>query len=366
MVVFPRFGLPAIARTGSTFSIRSRMPIERAALARGTDVHPVALDGETASCGTLPPGAYDLLLGSERLERAVWLRAEDPATLPSLRVAHVTDLHLGTSRAITDRFERVVDAVNRLAVDLVLITGDVVQNGDHAHQFDEARRCLARLSAPVFVVPGNHDHGFSVAALLGNGDSRGWRNFSRAFHGLPLLHFTMGNWDFVGFDGGASVLSPMVRTHGIAAEALAAIDTHLDEAHARGRSGVVLFSHTPLRTRVLGSRASNLPGTLGSMRGGRRLEHSMLRAARRGQRVLHLSGHTHWSDVFEVEHHQFRRWDHSRLDDSPRPIEGAAALINTQSATHAGLPGRRNARGHGFATLALGSAAPVLQLHRFD
>ena len=80
------------------------------------------------------------------------------------------------------------------------------------------------------------------------------------------------------------------------------------------------------------------------MRGGRAFERVLLRAAGRGQRVLHLSGHTHWTDLYELQTHRgdaFVRWDHAQFEAGPQTILGNAALINTQSATHSGVGRRR-------------------------
>src|SRR5437899_2894319 len=140
-VVRPRFGLPAVAKIGSSFTIElagPQPPSLRAALVQptvsdeqaasfaGPGVHPLELVGHApqrtiSSCGAASAGGYDLLLASpggppKRIERAVWLRTDDPAPLSSLRLAHVTDLHLGSSIEIADRFAHVIAAVNRLAV----------------------------------------------------------------------------------------------------------------------------------------------------------------------------------------------------------------------------------------------------------
>jgi hypothetical protein len=90
-------------------------------------------------------------------------------------------------------------------------------------------------------------------------------------------------------------------------------------------------------------------------------------AARRVQRVVYLSGHTHWVDVFELDAQarRFVRWDHSHLDERPRRLIGKVALVNSQSATHAGLPFKANSRGHGFTRLILDEATH-LAFHRYD
>jgi calcineurin-like phosphoesterase family protein len=385
----PRAGLPIVAASGSTIRLEFDSPplaSVRAALTSSADT-PVSAAREfpltlrpVASCALstveaiaeAPPGTYDLVITSDtdepaRFHQAVWLRAQDPAVQPCARVAHITDLHIGSGERTTQRFARVLAEVNCLDVDLVLVTGDIVNNADRWEQLEDARRRLYDLNAPTFVVAGNHDHGFTAAAFLGR-KGRGWRNFADTFHPHPLFDFTVANWDFIGFDSGPSLLSPLVRTHSPSDETFAAIEKSLDRAHRLGRAGVVLFSHSPSRARLTGTHASRLRGLVGSMRGGSTLERMLLRAAARGQRVLHLTGHTHWTDLYEVPTERcdaFVRWDHALFERGPQTIRGNVALIGTQSATHSGLPGRGNASGYGFSLLTLNRDAPILEVRRF-
>ena len=90
---------------------------------------------------------------------------------PPLRLLHTSDVHLGayetrdTEHDISRRtemremFRRVIDLGLREHVDLMVIAGDFF---DHAHVQEETMRFaadqIARLEAPVVLVPGNHDH----------------------------------------------------------------------------------------------------------------------------------------------------------------------------------------------------------------
>lgn len=80
-------------------------------------------------------------------------------------IAQITDLHAG--RRLTgpegtlDTFEclqRAVDHLNTLqpAPDVVLVTGDLT-NGAKPEDYARLEPMLARLDAPVYVIPGNHD-----------------------------------------------------------------------------------------------------------------------------------------------------------------------------------------------------------------
>jgi 3',5'-cyclic AMP phosphodiesterase CpdA len=71
-----------------------------------------------------------------------------------MRLAHLSDLHFGHhDEAIAQSLAEDIDRQN---VDLVVISGDFTQRGIES-EFKAAREFIARLKAPVFSVPGNHD-----------------------------------------------------------------------------------------------------------------------------------------------------------------------------------------------------------------
>lgn len=87
-------------------------------------------------------------------------------------IAQISDTHIlekssdqpeSASRA--GNLRRCVADINQQQVDLVVHTGDSVQNGA-AEEYAHLREILARLEAPLFLVPGNRDrHGALRAAL---------------------------------------------------------------------------------------------------------------------------------------------------------------------------------------------------------
>jgi hypothetical protein len=85
--------------------------------------------------------------------------------------------------------------------------------------------------------------------------------------------------------------------------------------------------------------------------------------------VLHLAGHTHWSDVFEARPTDkgpidFTRWP-PVAPEQPVEIVGRAAMVTTQSASHSGVTMRPNARGWGFTLLTLDGGDPVVEFRRY-
>jgi uncharacterized protein len=80
-----------------------------------------------------------------------------PSALDGLRIAQISDLHIGDNLTLR-QLERFVERVNALQPDLVCITGDII-DGPHA-EVDASLSCLARLRAThrVVAILGNHDH----------------------------------------------------------------------------------------------------------------------------------------------------------------------------------------------------------------
>lgn len=70
------------------------------------------------------------------------------------RILHLSDLHFGHHRAAL--VAPLLDRINGARADLVVVTGDLTHRG-RAGQYDQAAAFLGRITAPVMVVPGNHD-----------------------------------------------------------------------------------------------------------------------------------------------------------------------------------------------------------------
>lgn len=82
-----------------------------------------------------------------------------PPSFDGYRIAQISDLHLGTFGSDTTFVSKLVDAVNALHPDMIVFTGDIVnQRASEAEPFIGP---LSRLTARdgVFSILGNHDYG---------------------------------------------------------------------------------------------------------------------------------------------------------------------------------------------------------------
>lgn len=68
------------------------------------------------------------------------------------RILQLTDIHFTGDR---DYFQSVVLRVNELNPDIVCFTGDLIEEAD---QLEPALAILRQIRAPIFGIPGNHDH----------------------------------------------------------------------------------------------------------------------------------------------------------------------------------------------------------------
>jgi 3',5'-cyclic AMP phosphodiesterase CpdA len=71
------------------------------------------------------------------------------------KILHFSDIHFGGAHA-PGRADSILVAIDRIRPDVVALSGDLTQRA-RTNQFREARAWLDRISAPVIVVPGNHD-----------------------------------------------------------------------------------------------------------------------------------------------------------------------------------------------------------------
>jgi 3',5'-cyclic-AMP phosphodiesterase len=163
-------------------------------------------------------------------------------------LAHITDPHVRPrGRLAYDAVDteaalrRAVAAVAALVPqpDCVVVTGDLADCG-LAEEYEIVRDCLAALTVPVFVIPGNHDRRENLAAVL------------RAGHPyLPAVGFQhYGVDDFPVRLIALDTLMPGEGGGALCAEREAWLADRL--AEGRGRPTILLMHHPPFLTGVAG------------------------------------------------------------------------------------------------------------------
>jgi uncharacterized protein len=117
--------------------------------------------GRVAACGAVAVIGFFIAigyLGSRALVvRDVIAELPDlPPEFEGFRIAQLTDLHLGPHLP-RSRFERIADEMERLKPDVIVVTGDIVD--DRAEDLEVYAAILGRMRAAsgIFLIAGNHD-----------------------------------------------------------------------------------------------------------------------------------------------------------------------------------------------------------------
>ncbi len=103
--------------------------------------------------GTL--GLGSLVAADGHWLEPTWLRVRSfqlPGPAVGLKVVQFTDVH---HKGDVGYFRKVIERINSLKPDVVLFTGDLIEERDHQR---EALECVSKLQAPVYGIPGNHDY----------------------------------------------------------------------------------------------------------------------------------------------------------------------------------------------------------------
>lgn len=74
-----------------------------------------------------------------------------------MKMIHLSDLHTSSPHFIPELGERVLEEVNSIRPDVVVITGDITDDG-YPHEYEIAKEYIDRIKCEAkVVVPGNHD-----------------------------------------------------------------------------------------------------------------------------------------------------------------------------------------------------------------
>lgn len=115
-----------------------------------------------------------------------------PEGFDGYRIVQISDLHLGSWQENPAPIQRLVDLVNRQQADLIVFTGDLVNQ--QSHEVDGFQPILSQLHAKdgVYSILGNHDYGDyyrweneqaredNLAYLINQQKAMGWRMLNNA------------------------------------------------------------------------------------------------------------------------------------------------------------------------------------------
>ena len=71
-------------------------------------------------------------------------------------IAHISDLHVSENAFDEEVFMEAVTEINKLQPDMIILTGDLTDNG-YYNEYKQAIKYLDMFESPLFAVPGNHD-----------------------------------------------------------------------------------------------------------------------------------------------------------------------------------------------------------------
>ncbi|AVM52142.1 hypothetical protein JN06_02162 [Bacteroides zoogleoformans] len=104
---------------------------------------------------------YGTLIGTTRFEtKEIEYRSDTlPQDFDGYRIVQISDIHIGSWQGNPEAIGRLMDKVNALKPDLIVFTGDLVNQ--QSHEIDGFQETLSKLHAPdgVFSILGNHDYG---------------------------------------------------------------------------------------------------------------------------------------------------------------------------------------------------------------
>lgn len=112
----------------------------------------------------------------------------------NFKFAHVTDTHVGSKTGAADLERTVTDINNQYNLDFVILSGDITEMGTN-QEIKAAENIINKLDIPYYIIPGNHDTGWSES---------GGVSFLKAF-GNDKFVFDHKGYRFIGCASGPYV-----------------------------------------------------------------------------------------------------------------------------------------------------------------
>lgn len=122
---------------------------------------------------------------------AILLMIANFSQAQNFKYAFVTDTHVGTATGEEDLRRTVADINKQHDIDFVLVTGDVTEMGTN-EELKLAKEILANLEKPYYVIPGNHDTGWSESGGVSFITSFGYDKFTFDHKGFRFIACASG------------------------------------------------------------------------------------------------------------------------------------------------------------------------------
>lgn len=188
-------------------------------------------------------------------------------------IAHISDLHVSKNEFDEDLFMTAANEINNLQPDMIILTGDLTNNGYYI-EFQQAAKYLEVFEAPLFAVPGNHDS-----------RNLGYQTFEDLI-GERSWKLTMdGNFTVIGLDSS----SPDENRGHVGTPQHMWLEHHLDECVINDNFSIVALHHHVVSIPQTG-RERNVLSDAGDI----------LKTLTTHEVDLVLSGHKHVPNVWKL------------------------------------------------------------------
>lgn len=116
-----------------------------------------------------------------------------PAQIKPFRFVHISDTHIGTPNSGAEEdLQRTIDDINRMTdVAFVIITGDITELGTN-DQLKRAKQLFDSLHVKYYIIPGNHDSGWSESGGVGFITTFGYDKFQFDYNGIRFIGCASG------------------------------------------------------------------------------------------------------------------------------------------------------------------------------
>ncbi|MFA6449245.1 MAG: metallophosphoesterase [bacterium] len=129
-----------------------------------------------------------------------------PAFKDSIKVVHLTDVHVYKSEILFERYPLLAEEINLINPDVIVVTGDLTDsNGYTDERWPESDQYPAMLElwdsyySPTFILPGNHD----LSPYKYDDDYFRWNSY----FGVTDFSFDVGPYHFTAFDNAFTMVS---------------------------------------------------------------------------------------------------------------------------------------------------------------